>query len=83
MAAAMIKSEKTLPITVNRSQLARALGYETASGYINWMAFYNYLEMVMGEDWKEKLYVSKRQYIFNAVQTRELIIILKLTPENF
>lgn len=83
MAATMIKSEPSLPLTVNRSQLARALGYESISGHINWVAFYNYIESVIGEDWKHQLNVSDRQHIFNAVQTRKLITLLELKAENF
>lgn len=70
---------KSIPAIINRSQLARALGY---TSYRN-VSFQSYLEDVLGEDWETVFRVQKTQRFFNSVQTKEIIERLKLTAENF
>ena len=73
----------TFPKTVNRSQLAQALGYGRPSGGIHWAGFYAYIEDVLGENWEQDLKIQKGQRLFNSVQTAKLIDRLELKIECF
>jgi hypothetical protein len=72
-----------LPRTLNRSQLATALGYARDGGGINWRGFYNYLETEIGDDWETKFSISARQRVFNTLQTEKLIEALGLKEHHF
>ena len=72
-----------LPKTLNRSQLAIALGYRRDGGGINWKSFYSYLESVLGDNWEQSLNILPRQRVFNAIQTEKLIERLELKMVHF
>jgi hypothetical protein len=74
---------RTYPKTVNRSQLAIALGFQRSDNSISWAAFYNHLEHVLGENWKRDFKIQESQRLFTVVQTEKIIQALELKPYHF
>ena len=79
MALSIATMPKTYPQTISCSQLAKTLGYSVFSRD----SLQDYLNDCFGGDWRSSLKFGDKQRFFNVVQTRELIRVLNLKPEDF
>lgn len=70
---------KTYPANITCSQVAKALGFTKFSRN----NVQDYLNDSFGGDWRKALMFREGQRFFNTVQTRELIRVLNLKPEDF
>ena len=73
----------TYPKTINRSQLAVALGFQRSNGSISWNAFYNHLDYELGDNWMSLFKIHPSQRLFTTIQTERIIQALDLKPHHF
>ena len=79
MTISALQMTKAYPQTISCSQLAKAIGCSTFS----LRSTQEFLNESFGGDWRKALAFGETQRFFNVVQTRKLIEVLNLQPEDF